>query len=408
MATRHLAASVVLLSLLVLVLWLSNSADSPLPAAYCRADAVREPLRTCAAILDEVNSLGIDQAHASRAYQPRESKGATLAVAYLLLAERSRGGVGGGTDSCVGGGCQGKSLIAEVVAAIQNLGDKATFLQHTNETLDVHVFLSPSAHLGSLRRALPTLPRLRVQAHALHADSWRPRNLYPNDACCEASTLHYTDGYAGMNYWRIRGMWEHPVLRSYDYLWTLDADVRFVGPIGESPAAQMQRGGGVVGYTSLVLEPVLTVPDTEVVHWAACLAHPRLMALQRMDRRAFNGNFIVLKADFFRSDSYRALSQHLTSLPGNPIFRRRWSDQNVYWLAASLFLTPEMLFHIEHRGIALHKGGPIDALSVSESKRWGGAVDSCATDFERHTTHGASLPLAFMPPHGIPVDSFIG
>ena len=307
-----------------------------------------------------------------------------LSVAYLAIGDDWDKKESGGcfwwwqTD-CVGS----DSAIASLMDAL------SSSTLHDSMQIEVLLFYSSTIVPPIFERFIRMDHKFAVQPVFLDRKYYESPSLRADEVCCQPwAHRDYSRFYTGMNYWRLYGMFDHPRLFETDYIWTLDLDLKFEKPLEVDPVALMEESGAVIGYTQLRVERAYSVPDDELTHWARCMGHPRALALTRMDRRAFTGNNIILKTSFFRSVQYRHLMKYIdTGLRNHPIFTQRWTDQNLYWLTASLFLAPGQLTYLSNAVLSASHTGAANRYCGGPNASPDGGPANVWQHYEDHVEH---------------------
>ncbi|KAH6621526.1 glycosyltransferase family 15 protein [Chaetomium sp. MPI-SDFR-AT-0129] len=177
--------------------------------------------------------------------------------------------------------------------------------------------------------------------------------------------------------------YKHPVLAPFKWYWRIEPGVRFTCALTYDPFAAMARNNKVYGYTIALWEEPNTCPSLfrevdnfraahdipKTPSWNAMLDTPapwylqlypvrRLLGLLGAAHTSWTGdrwnlchywsNFEIASLDFFRSDSYQALFDHLDRSGG--FYHERWGDAPVHSLAVHLLLKPHELHHFSDIG----------------------------------------------------------
>mmetsp|Transcript_125473 Transcript_125473/g.401263 ORF Transcript_125473/g.401263 Transcript_125473/m.401263 type:complete len:279 (-) Transcript_125473:520-1356(-) len=169
----------------------------------------------------------------------------------------------------------------------------------------------------------------------------------------------YALGYRGMCKFRSGPMFTQPVMRHFDYAWTLDTDGYFPTDIMTDPFERMHSGGFVYAYSHVSRDQASAVQH----FWEFCRLYleskgidPKGTKMMRRltdalllrdtywhewNRVLFMNDIEITRLDWFRSDRYQDFFKFLDSVGGFWLYR--WGDHAVRTIAIALWLDPSQL-----------------------------------------------------------------
>lgn len=162
-------------------------------------------------------------------------------------------------------------------------------------------------------------------------------------------------------------------LPEYRYYARIDPDVRFFCDVEEDIFATMHAESKKYGFAISLEEVPHTVHDLDKAVETFAKQNPSLVNPNSWVHEFvkpsesfchFWSNFEVADLDFFRSEGYRKLFEHLESSGG--FFYHRWGDAPVHSIAVALLLEPKDVHWFEHVGM-YHK--PNVNCPTSEDER---------------------------------------
>jgi hypothetical protein len=160
---------------------------------------------------------------------------------------------------------------------------------------------------------------------------------------CKLNDTNYSIhnmNYVFMNFWRIKALWEQPVLKEFDYYLSIDTDMYPLGKVEPDPFDIMHEKKYIYGYQDEPWDPEECVPTDATNHYVKCMGiipaqsdpHPN---------NVFHGNFQLGRIQFFRSPQYKAYTDYLLTLGG--LVSHRWSDQTIFRKALMMYLPKESI-----------------------------------------------------------------
>lgn len=169
----------------------------------------------------------------------------------------------------------------------------------------------------------------------------------------------YQLGYRGMCRFRSGPMFTQPVMRSFDYAWTLDTDGYFPADINTDPFERMHKGNFVFSYSHISRDQASAVQH----FWEFCRLYleskeinPKQTKMMRRltdalvlrdtywhewNRVLFMNDIEITRLEWFRGQQYQDFFSFLDSVGGFWLYR--WGDHAVRTIAIALWLSPDKL-----------------------------------------------------------------
>jgi len=164
----------------------------------------------------------------------------------------------------------------------------------------------------------------------------------------------YGLGYRGMCRFRSGPMFMQPVMKQFDYAWTLDTDGYFPADIYKDPFEEIWRRGYVYGFSHVSRDQASAVQH----FWEFCRLYleskgidPKRTKIMRRitdalvlrdtywhewNRVLFMNDIEITKLAWFREDRYQDFFRYLDSVGGFWLYR--WGDHAVRTIAVALWL----------------------------------------------------------------------
>jgi len=172
----------------------------------------------------------------------------------------------------------------------------------------------------------------------------------------------YGLGYRGMCRFRSGPIFMQPVMKGFDYAWTLDTDGYFPTDILSDPLERMWREDRVYGYSHVSRDQASAVQH----FWEFCRLYfeskgidPKSTKMMRRltdalvlrdtywhewNRVLFMNDIEITKLSWFQSRQYQDFFEFLDSVGGFWLYR--WGDHAVRTIAVALFLNPDHLMRM--------------------------------------------------------------
>jgi len=169
----------------------------------------------------------------------------------------------------------------------------------------------------------------------------------------------YSIGYRGMCRFRSGPMFMQPVMKNFDFAWTLDTDGYFPADIYSDPFERMWRDGKIYGYSHVSRDQASAVQH----FWEFCRLYleskgidPKGTQMMRRitdalvlrdtywhewNRVLFMNDIEITQLAWFRGEQYQDFFKYLDSVGGFWLYR--WGDHAVRTIAIALFLDPGKL-----------------------------------------------------------------
>ncbi|CAK9088851.1 Probable mannosyltransferase KTR3 [Durusdinium trenchii] len=173
----------------------------------------------------------------------------------------------------------------------------------------------------------------------------------------------YGVGYRGMCRFRSGPIFVQPVMKGFDYAWTLDTDGYFPADLHSDPLERMWREDRVYGYSHVSRDQASAVQH----FWEFCRLYFESKGIDakatKMMRRLtdalvlrdtywhewnrvlFMNDIEITKLSWFQSERYQDFFQFLDSVGGFWLYR--WGDHAVRTIAIALFLDPDLLMRMQ-------------------------------------------------------------
>merc|ERR1712060_253793 len=154
-------------------------------------------------------------------------------------------------------------------------------------------------------------------------------------------------------------MFTQPVMKGFDYAWTLDTDGYFPAKILEDPFEKMWEQGHVYAYSHISRDQASAVQH----FWEFCRLYMELKGLDpkrtqimrritdalvlrdtywhEWNRVLFMNDIEITKLSWFRGQEYQDFFNFLDSMGGFWLYR--WGDHAVRTIAIALFMDPSLL-----------------------------------------------------------------
>ncbi len=161
--------------------------------------------------------------------------------------------------------------------------------------------------------------------------------------------FEFSIGYRHMCRFFSGLIYQNPALKDYDYYWRLDTDSFLLDKIDYDVFRFMQENNYVYGYIDKGSDhPAMVSGLWEITKKYIEENNIQPTFLLKFtqngvwDRTAFGTNFEISKLDFWRSCEYMNYFNYLDKAGG--IFKYRWGDHIIHFLAISMFI-PENQLH---------------------------------------------------------------
>merc|ERR1719198_1160451 len=158
-------------------------------------------------------------------------------------------------------------------------------------------------------------------------------------------------------------MFMQPVLRSFDYAWTLDTDGYFPANIVADPFQRMWQHGYVYGYSHVSRDQASAVQH----FWEFCRLYmeskgiePKATKIMRRltdalvlrdtywhewNRVLFMNDIEITKLSWFRGEQYQDFFRFLDSVGGFWLYR--WGDHAVRTIAVGMWLPEDRVYEMD-------------------------------------------------------------
>ena len=169
-----------------------------------------------------------------------------------------------------------------------------------------------------------------------------PKVIYVNN-------YPFSIGYRHMCRFMSMTIFQHPVIREYEYLWRLDTDSFILGKINYDIFEFMKLNGFIYGYLTIEKDK----PEAIQNLWVMTKNYidnlkitpkylDRFISDGKWDMSYYYTNFEISKINFWLSEGPSRFFEYIDNLGG--IYKYRWGDHVIHLLTLSIFAEKNKVF----------------------------------------------------------------
>lgn len=157
----------------------------------------------------------------------------------------------------------------------------------------------------------------------------------------------FSIGYRHMCRFFAGSIFKHPIIKQYKYLWRLDTDSFIQSPITYNVFNKLKQNNSFYGYINIQNDhpgAVLNLWETSQQYFSSIHKDHifRYPSIEFHKNKVFYTNFEVLDVDWFISDDYQSFFYFIDNTAG--IYKYRWGDHSIRYIALNSLLSPEQLY----------------------------------------------------------------
>jgi len=178
----------------------------------------------------------------------------------------------------------------------------------------------------------------------------------------------FSVGYRHMCRFFSSEVYAHPVLDSFEYCWRLDTDSFLRGPVDYDVFEFMRGNNCVYGYIDSGVD---TGDNDELRQITNDYIKSHGLKYDGWDGSAYGTNFEISQIKFWKSGACADYLSYIDKSGG--IYKHRWGDHIIHFIAVSLFLSENQLHHFtdiayQHQDVLYNHTVDVSILTQSINK----------------------------------------